>query len=156
VRSDLETMGYAVGAMPIQAASAGADHLRDRYWFVADGNPAGPQGRPILPERTGERVAGEDSLGNSGRAPCRWDTRAIPSAKKEGGSEWSQAGSGSNSSQSAGYEWVLGADGKARRVKPGVRLLAHGVPNRVGKLRGFGNAIDPRPAARFIGAYLDT
>jgi hypothetical protein len=28
--------------------------------------------------------------------------------------------------------------------------LAHGVSGRVGKLRGFGNAIDPRPAAQFI------
>jgi site-specific DNA-cytosine methylase len=37
VRGDLEAMGYAVGAIPVEAASAGADHLRDRYWFVADG-----------------------------------------------------------------------------------------------------------------------
>jgi hypothetical protein len=27
--------------------------------------------------------------------------------------------------------------------------------NRVGVLKGFGNAIDPRPAAAFIGAYMD-
>ena len=50
------------------------------------------------------------------------------------------------------FEWVTGADGKARRVKPGIRLLAHGVSGRVGKLRGLGNAIDPRPAAAFIQA----
>ena len=36
VRGDLDSMGYAVGCMPIEAASAGADHFRDRYWFVAD------------------------------------------------------------------------------------------------------------------------
>jgi site-specific DNA-cytosine methylase len=36
VRSDLEALDYAVGAMPIQAASADADHFRDRYFFVAD------------------------------------------------------------------------------------------------------------------------
>jgi DNA (cytosine-5)-methyltransferase 1 len=47
-------------------------------------------------------------------------------------------------------DWVIGADGKARRVKSGLRLLAHGIPARVGKLRAFGNAIDPRPAAEFI------
>ncbi len=35
VHSDLEALGYAVGAVPIEAASAGADHRRDRYWFVA-------------------------------------------------------------------------------------------------------------------------
>lgn len=50
--------------------------------------------------------------------------------------------------------WITGADGKARRVEPGLRLLAHGVPNRVGLLRGFGNAIDPRPAQAFIEAFL--
>jgi hypothetical protein len=33
-------------------------------------------------------------------------------------------------------------------------LLANGFPARVGLLRGFGNAIDPRPAAAFIAAYV--
>lgn len=46
-------------------------------------------------------------------------------------------------------------DGKARRVKPGVRLLAHGVPARVAKLRAGGNAIVPILAAEMIGAYMD-
>jgi DNA (cytosine-5)-methyltransferase 1 len=36
VRGDLEALGFAVGAIPIEAASAGARHKRDRYWFVAD------------------------------------------------------------------------------------------------------------------------
>jgi len=36
VRSDLEGVGYAVGAMPVQAACGGAAQYRDRYWFVAD------------------------------------------------------------------------------------------------------------------------
>lgn len=35
VRSDLVEMGYAMGAIPIEAASAGGYQLRDRYWFVA-------------------------------------------------------------------------------------------------------------------------
>jgi DNA (cytosine-5)-methyltransferase 1 len=49
-------------------------------------------------------------------------------------------------------EWIVGADGKARRVKPGLRLLAHGIPGRVGLLRGFGNAIVPPLAAEFVRA----
>lgn len=42
----------------------------------------------------------------------------------------------------------------ANLITPGVRLLAHGVPNRVAKLRAFGNAIDPRCAAKVIEAYM--
>ena len=43
-------------------------------------------------------------------------------------------------------------DGKARRVEPGTFPLAHGVPARVGRLRGYGNAINPQTAAQFIRA----
>ena len=43
-------------------------------------------------------------------------------------------------------------DGEDRRVEPGTFPLAHGVPNRVGRLRGYGNAIVPQVAAVFIRA----
>jgi len=47
------------------------------------------------------------------------------------------------------------ADGKARRVEPGIFPLAHGVSARVGTLRGAGNAIVPQVAAEFIQAYCE-
>ena len=53
-------------------------------------------------------------------------------------------------------EWLTGADGKTRRVKPGVRLLAHGVPARVGRLRAYGNAIVPPLAAEVIKSFMET
>jgi DNA (cytosine-5)-methyltransferase 1 len=56
---------------------------------------------------------------------------------------------------SRGVEWRRGADGKERRVKSGVRLLVDGVPNRVGRLRGYGNAIVPPLAATFVGSIMD-
>jgi len=54
------------------------------------------------------------------------------------------------------YEWAIGADGKARRVEPSIRLLAHGVPARVGKLRAYGNAIVPQVAAEVVKALMET
>lgn len=52
-------------------------------------------------------------------------------------------------------EWLLCLDGKARRVKPGIQPLAHGIPNRVGKLRAAGNTIVPQVAAEFVKAVMD-
>lgn len=53
------------------------------------------------------------------------------------------------------HEWILGADGKARRTKSGICLLADGVPSRVGKLRAYGNAIVPPLAAEMIKAFME-
>ena len=46
-------------------------------------------------------------------------------------------------------------DGMYRRVKPGIRLLADGVPNRISKLGALGNSIVPQLAEQVIRAYMD-
>jgi DNA (cytosine-5)-methyltransferase 1 len=57
VHGDLESMDYAVGLCPIEAASAGAYHFRDRYWFVAHANIKRPQGRRGMEFSPSERTA---------------------------------------------------------------------------------------------------
>lgn len=52
--------------------------------------------------------------------------------------------------------WLPCRDSKLRPVEPTIFPLAHGIPNRVGQLRGAGNAIVPQAAAEFIAAYLET
>ena len=49
-------------------------------------------------------------------------------------------------------------DGKARRIptEPAFFPLAHGIPARVVRLRGYGNAIVPQAAAEFIQAFQET
>ena len=53
-------------------------------------------------------------------------------------------------------DWLFCRDGKWRPVEPGTFPLAHGAPARVGRLRGYGNAINAEAAVAFISAYLDT
>ena len=50
------------------------------------------------------------------------------------------------------FDLIPCRDGKSRRVEPSLFPLAHGVPGRVGLLRGSGNAIVPQVAAQFIQA----
>lgn len=51
--------------------------------------------------------------------------------------------------------WLPCLDGKARRVEPTIQPLAHGIRNRVGLLRGSGNAIVPQVAAEFVSAFME-
>ena len=53
------------------------------------------------------------------------------------------------------YEWITGHDGKARRVKSGVRLLVNGYPHRNDLLRGFGNAIVWQVAVKIMQAIKE-
>lgn len=182
VRSDLETLDYAVGAMPVEAASAGAFHLRDRYWFVADhaasregrrgiqrpAEGAGPDQERPSSESAGSSISDVGDPDNAGlerriaATECAGERAAGPSGMADAervrfiqseGCKRDKRGWVGDGGQS--FVWIIGSDGKARPVKPGIRLLAHGIPNRVGSLRGFGNAIDPRPAAAFIRASME-
>lgn len=83
--------------------------------------------------------------------------RSLAGGSDQGGgaNQWAGPGGGSGGSAWGSHAWILGHDGKARRVEPDIRLLAHGIPARVGRLRAYGNAIVPQVAAEVIGAYLD-
>ena len=52
-------------------------------------------------------------------------------------------------------DWIYCRDGKWRPVEPGTFPLAHGAPNRVGRLRAYGNAIVAPCAQTFISSYLE-
>jgi DNA (cytosine-5)-methyltransferase 1 len=54
-----------------------------------------------------------------------------------------------------GCDWLFCQDGKLRPVGPGSFPLAHAAPARVGRLRGYGNALDAEAATQFIAAYME-
>lgn len=53
-------------------------------------------------------------------------------------------------------DWLFCRDGKWRPVEPGTFPLAHGAAARVGRLRGYGNAINAVQAQIFIEAVIET
>ena len=83
----------------------------------------------------------------------RWRELSETQGQKAG---WSDNGSRRAGSFWSNAIWLTGADGKARRAKPSIPLLAHGVPARVGRLRAYGNAIVPQVAAEVIAAFMET
>jgi DNA (cytosine-5)-methyltransferase 1 len=85
-----------------------------------------------------------DAEGQRGRGRPSDSTRSPGRSSVEIGRTW------------ADVDYIPCRDGKARPVKPGVRLLAYGIPGRVAQLRGLGNAIVPQVAAEFIAAFMDT
>ena len=56
----------------------------------------------------------------------------------------------------ADAEWLQCADGKARRAKPGIRLLVDGMAGRTDLWRLAGNSIVPQIAAEVLKALLET
>jgi len=137
---DLEAEDYAVGACGLPAASVGAFHVRQRLWFVGHANESG------LSLSDGERDgAARQRNAESKRAIDVGSLAARRIAdESQPPSFWSDA------------EWIACRDGKTRPVEPGSFPLAHGVPARVLRLRGYGNAIVPHVAAEFIQAYCDS
>lgn len=113
----------------------------------ADARRRETSGRPQL--------ASEGDCGMGYADGTRWKTRDPLSFRDEARPK--------RITQSGSYnfwdEWQLvgpDPDGKYRRVKPGVRLLASRVPARVAKLRAFGNAICPELAAEVIRAFMES
>lgn len=126
---------------------------------VADTNDTRPQGRIRVPER-----ADKQSAGSAGVAGGMDNTIALG---RDARRNWDNGGNDREQLAAAGEndradphksfwsdaDWLGCRDGKFRPVESGAFPLANGIPARVGRLRGYGNAIVPQVAAEFIKAF---
>jgi len=163
VSSDLEGAGYACGAVDLCAAGMGAPHIRQRLYFHAatDGVADAERNdwRSDITRREAEgrtanggrsepvRVADANNEGSQGRVgvPERTDQFAT-------GSAGVADGPGPTNGFWRDADWLGCRDGKWRPARSGTLPLAHGSAARVGRLRGYGNAIVPQVAQAFIEA----
>ncbi len=107
------------------------------------------QARPATAPDGGDSLhADADRSGCAGRQESQ-----IGSAVERAVAEWDLPWR--NGSFWSDHEWIICHDGKARRTKPGLRLLVDGVPGRVDLWRIGGNAIVPQIAAEVLASLMD-
>jgi DNA (cytosine-5)-methyltransferase 1 len=152
VRADLEALGYAVGAADLCAAGVAAPHIRQRLYWVADRvGYADSGGRP-----EGETVPRRPPAGPGLPVSPGWLGNAY--GEREAPFPGVPAGPGTERARGPGfwdaYDLVHCRDDKLRRVEPGTFPLVDRTPARVGRLRGYGNAVVPQAAAAFVRTFL--
>jgi DNA (cytosine-5)-methyltransferase 1 len=186
VRSDLEELGYAVGAADLCAAGVGAPHVRQRLYWGAVGMAdtrstrcvsvgKDDDGRAEMEQECDRehgphlaRCSKTGGLGNTDGSRLqvsqlatmggagRWNARRA--TQQPGGASRMLDGGGWASAAHRGWanaDWLYCRDAKWRPVEPNTFPLAHGIPSRVGRLRGYGNAIVPQVAAVFLKSLYE-
>jgi DNA (cytosine-5)-methyltransferase 1 len=149
--SDLEGEGYSTQAVIIPACAVNAPHRRDRVWIVANNSEQRLE-RSIskrtsctkgLPSKCGQDVA--DSFINSERTTHTQGSngRRSDSQQDNGNCMGNDFGNGSQT-----FGWWS--------TEPDVGRVAHGVPNRVDRLKSLGNAIVPQVAYQIMKAIKET
>nr|UVM80868.1 MAG: C-5 cytosine-specific DNA methylase [Bacteriophage sp.] len=140
LQTHLEGEDYAVGFAVLPACSVGAPHKRDRLFFGAH-NLADPNSERLQRER-------RDSYSQGRKRQNIRQAGLLDGAGSENNTTNPHHGFWSDT------DWLGCRDGKFRPVEPGAFPLANGIPARVGRLRGYGNAIVPQVAAEFIKAFM--
>ncbi|HCI6929775.1 TPA: DNA cytosine methyltransferase [Klebsiella quasipneumoniae subsp. quasipneumoniae] len=181
VQADLEGMGYAFGLVPFTSAGIGAPHIRERAYWVANAGSGRYDRRTAAggqETRAGAGIAigvGIGGLGNANVARLERLGGNDCAAGREGTTGPAAApGVHLRPLEVNGFwrdaDWLFCRDGKWRPVEPGTFPLVDGAAarlgrvepgvarvassNRVGRLKGYGNAINAQAAAAFIRAYM--
>jgi len=157
VHLELETAAYSFGAADLCAAGAGAPHVRSRHFFVAyaDGQGIRDSRRAAI-DRAARRM--QSSNGQRERfwadTATGCDAPIMADADRSHGHWWSGP-------LQVGWNAIEGEVERGGRkyraqwrVKPGLPLLADGIPNRMERCSAYGNAIVPQVAAEFIKAAM--
>jgi DNA (cytosine-5)-methyltransferase 1 len=150
VCSDLEASGYDVEPIIIPACGVDAPHRRNRIWILANskynGQFANEKRKSIKDALQAEQKREDNSLHPSRTSGF---SKAEHNVADSNGRQFIKCKSeekqiqlfGESGERVRGVRWL---------AEPGVGRLANGIPNRVAKLKGLGNAIVPQVAYQII------
>jgi len=146
VLSDLESEDYETQAFIIPACAVDAPHRRNRVWIVANAGcestrpkERGTRGEQIDSKKKGERPEARNRFTNSGQDVCNSERERLEAGKGTQGQRPQPAASGS-------YRWA---------AEPDVGRVAYGIPRRVDRLKGLGNAIVPQVAYQIFKSIIE-
>jgi DNA (cytosine-5)-methyltransferase 1 len=161
VLGDLAEIGFDAEWHCIPASAVGAPHRRDRFWLIA--HPRGEQHESDSASQWGQTsprlyetvVADAQSVFRNGGVIHQGSHRE---GTKESFQVWQLGRNGSDLSDSGrsdvegqwpitvriGEELANIGDNRWWRVEPDVGRVAHGVPQRVDRLKALGNAVVPQ------------
>jgi DNA (cytosine-5)-methyltransferase 1 len=146
VIGELASIGYDAEWRIVSAASVGANHRRDRIIIVAYPNDAGPHSEEINPTEAGEYArrwlggCGQDVADTEGSVRRRPESHGVCTVYGQA----TELGKQGWDSKSISSWW---------ETEPDVGRVADGVPARVDRLRGLGNAVVPQ-VAEVIGRLV--
>ena len=151
VLHDMESEGYSTQTFVVPACGLNAPHKRDRLWIVcnlADTKSEGLQGldkrSPTISTERDEitdirtkgsrdkNVANSKCMGRESRTSVREEL-----AREESHGKFNNRSTDGSAQERARSWWD---------VEPNVGRVAYGIPSRVDRLRGLGNAIVPQIA----------
>lgn len=182
VLSDLEGLNYQTRTLVIPACALGAPHIRERVFILAHSNSVGRQ-RPATWQSAFDQKWNDTACqpareakfhaiipGREDMVHTQDDGLSFPRKTWEGGAGFENSGESMCNTISAGLaQWqgkrtdtqqeqssavrAGGQRGGWWEVEPGVGRVANGIPNRVDRLRGLGNAVVPQ-VAEWIGSLI--
>ena len=132
VLKNLESEGYSARTFSISASSVGANHQRERVWIVAHSKHNSDQQQVSRSDGEEKKISREHRKEDSqSRKPSRTNSIWQQNNRHETAENVRQS---SRSEEASGW-W---------NIEPNVGRVAHGVSNRVHRLKSLGNSLIPQ------------